>query len=206
MGWTRVEARRLHLDNRDDRVRRPIGYNQRVMRLTTATTSRSRPAPICLLFLIGLSLVSSASVGAQSLLPKVSPPHATVVVASSASSVTPGGALTLWADVAPYPSIHIYAAGAKDFTPVSLVVVPNAAVSIGKPAYPKSVFQIIGGSTDPVPVYNQAFRIALPATISSTAKRGAAVAVSGAVNYQACDDRLCYPVSSAPVTWTLVVK
>ena len=172
----------------------------------TAIASRSRPALTQLSFLFAVSLAWSAAVSAQSLLPKASPPHATVVAASSASIVAPGGIVTLWADVAPYPSIHIYAAGAKDFTPVSLVVVPNAAVSTGKPAYPKSVTQIVAGATDPVPAYRQAFRIALPATISSTAKRDDVVTVSGSVNYQACDDRLCYPVSSAPVAWTLTVR
>jgi hypothetical protein len=26
------------------------------------------------------------------------------------------------------------------------------------------------------------------------------------VNYQACDDRVCYPPESSPVSWTVVVK
>jgi hypothetical protein len=30
--------------------------------------------------------------------------------------------------------------------------------------------------------------------------------VSGTVNYQSCDDKVCYPPESAPVTWTLTVK
>jgi hypothetical protein len=30
--------------------------------------------------------------------------------------------------------------------------------------------------------------------------------VSGTVNYQACDDRVCYPPESSPITWTVVVK
>jgi hypothetical protein len=32
------------------------------------------------------------------------------------------------------------------------------------------------------------------------------VTVAGTVNYQACDDRVCYPPESAPVMWTVLVK
>jgi hypothetical protein len=57
-----------------------------------------------------------------------------------------------------------------------------------------------------VPAYRKTFRIAVPITVKATAKRGETLTVGGAVNYQACDDRLCYPVTAAPVTWTLTVK
>ena len=30
--------------------------------------------------------------------------------------------------------------------------------------------------------------------------------IGGGVTYQACDDRLCYPVNVAPVTWTVTVQ
>jgi DsbC/DsbD-like thiol-disulfide interchange protein len=57
-----------------------------------------------------------------------------------------------------------------------------------------------------VPAYKQPFRIALPVTIKSTSKKGDVVTIAGAVRYQACDDRLCYPVTAAPVSWTVSVK
>jgi hypothetical protein len=46
----------------------------------------------------------------------------------------------------------------------------------------------------------------VPVTIKSTAKPGDVVSIAGAVNYQACDDRLCYPVTAAPVAWKITVK
>jgi hypothetical protein len=141
---------------------------------------------------------------AQSLLGKPAPQHASVTPSASAPSVAPGGKLTLWADVTPFPAIHIYAAGAKDFTPVALIVTPIAHVKLGKPVYPKADAHA-PGDVDPAPAYTQPFRIAVPVDIAGTAP-GGPMTISGALNYQACDDRLCYPVSSAPVTWQVVVR
>jgi hypothetical protein len=141
---------------------------------------------------------------AQGLLGKPAPQHASVAPSASVASVAPGGKLTLWAEVTPFPAIHIYAAGAKDFTPVSLVVTPMAHVRTGKPVYPKADGDA-PGDLEPVPAYKQPFRIAVPVTIAGTAPRGP-ITISGAVNYQACDDRLCYPASSAPVTWHVAVR
>lgn len=154
----------------------------------------------------GAALACIGGADAQSLLPKSTVSHATVVASASADHVAPGGAVTLWADVAPNPSIHIYAAGAKDFTPVSLIVTPQPALSAGKATYPKPERAPSPGSVELVPIYRTAFRIAMPLTIKTTAKPGDVITVGGAVNYQACDDRLCYPVSSAPVSWQLAVK
>lgn len=153
-----------------------------------------------------LALAPVAAAGAQSLLAKPGVQHATVAAAQSLASAAAGTAVTLWADVTPNPSIHIYAEGAKDFTPVSLVLTPNAAVIAGKPKFPKPDMAVAPGSTDAVPAYKQTFRIALPVTLTSAARSGDVLTVAGAVNYQACDDRLCYPVTVAPVIWKVAVK
>lgn len=152
------------------------------------------------------ALASVPQMHAQSLLAKPGVQHATVASAQSVASAASGAAVTLWADVTPNPSIHIYAEGAKDFTPVSLLLTPNAAIAPGKPTYPKPGSAAAPGATDAVPAYAQTFRIGVPVTIRSTAKPGEVLTVAGTVNYQACDDRLCYPVTAAPVVWTISVK
>jgi len=132
--------------------------------------------------------------------------HITVAASTSAREVAPGVAVTLWADVTPKPSIHVYAAGAVDFSPVTIVLTPNPAIRSGKPRYPKPDVATAQGSTGNVPAYAKPFRIALPVTIAPTVRKGETVTIAGAVNYQACDDKLCYPTTSAPVVWQIVVK
>ena len=151
-----------------------------------------------------LGLVAVSAVSAQGLLPKSTVQHATVIGTASASSVTRGSTVTLWADVTPHRSIHVYAEGAKDFTAVALKATPNPSLTMGKVQYPKP--DAGGRGLDDPPVYAVAFRIGLPVSINNNAKPGEVLSVAGALTYQACDDRMCYPVASAPVNWTLTVK
>ena len=154
------------------------------------------------------ALLVAAFVLAQGLLLPAtpSPQHATFAATASADAVTPGGATTLWVDVVPHRSVHIYAAGATDFQPVALVVSAQPSVMPGKVTYPKPDVATAQGSIGDVPAYGTPFRIALPVTVARSARPGDRLTVSGVVTYQACDDRLCYPSSTAPVTWSIAVK
>jgi DsbC/DsbD-like thiol-disulfide interchange protein len=134
---------------------------------------------------------------AQSLLA----PKPTVQHVTAAPAVVRGanGSITLALDVTPNPRMHVYAAGAKDFAAVTLILSPQADVTAGKPVYPKADVAAAPGS-DEAPAYSKAFRITQPVTVKGGAKD---VTIAGVLNYQACDDRVCYPVSSLPVTWTV---
>jgi hypothetical protein len=157
----------------------------------------------------GFVLLSVVGVDAQLLGRKLPvAQHVSVETSASAPAGAPGKPLTLWVDVTPAPRVHVYAEGANafDFTPVSIVLIPHAAVSAGKPRFPPSQPAPEGGADEKVPIYDKAFRITQPITLRPSAKRGEVVTISGLVNYQACDDRLCYPPASIPVQWTLTVR
>jgi|SRR5581483_2431391 len=134
---------------------------------------------------------------AQSLLA----PKPTVQHVTAASSAIRGadGRVTLALEVTPNPRIHVYAPGAKDFTVVSLILTPQPDVTAGKPIYPKADAAAAPG-TDDTPAYSKTFRITQPVTVKGGAKD---VTIAGVLNYQACDDRVCYPASSLPVSWTV---
>jgi len=134
---------------------------------------------------------------AQSLLA----PKPTVQHVTAAPSVVRGadGRVTLALEVTPNPRIHVYAPGAKDFTSVSLILTPQPDVTPTKPVYPKADVASAPGSDD-APAYSKAFRITQVVTVKGAAKD---LTIAGVLNYQACDDRVCYPVSSLSVTWTV---
>lgn len=158
---------------------------------------------------VALAIAASrATTGAgQSLLTRTpAVQYVSVEGAASAPVVAPGGTVTLWVDVTPKPNMHVYAPGAKDFTPVALVMTPKAGMTLAKPSYPAGELSVTAGVAEPVPVYNKAFRIAQRMTIAKTVKEGDTLTLAGAVNYQACDDRVCYPATSIPVLWTVRVK
>ena len=159
-----------------------------------------------LLASIALALMTHHGVHAQLLLGTSKPQQVSLAAAASAAVVKPGGALTLWAEVTPNRAMHVYAAGATEFTPVSITLTPNPVVTVGRATYPKPARAQSPGTIEAVPAYNQPFRIGVPVTIASSAKAGDALTIGGAVTYQACDDRLCYPVNVAPVTWNVTVQ
>ena len=154
------------------------------------------------LFLLAAAAVSSLAV-TQSLSLKPSATQYVTLVNGVDGMVRPGGRVLLWVKMTPNPGKRVYAAGAKDFLPVTFVPTPHASVTFSPPAYSQSELDANSGSPTPVPVYRKEFRIAIPIVISATAKHNDTLTVGAAVNYQACDDRLCYPSTSIPVLWKL---
>ena len=164
---------------------------------------------MCLVPAFALSaLLATVTMGVgQTLAPEPSTlQHVTVSATSSAVAVSRGGTVTLWADVTPKPNIHVYAADQQGFTPVRLVTTPLGGITVGKVKYPTPELARTLGVSEPVAVYSKPFRLALPITVMGSAKSGDALTIAGVVNYQACDDRICYPTASIPVTWTVSVK
>lgn len=141
---------------------------------------------------------------AQLLSPTGKPGHATILASPTEVNGAAGAKLMLFVDVAPKPGIHVYAPGSKDYIPITVKLNAQPEVKAGKVAYPKS--EMMTFADEKVPVFQKPFRITQDVTLDKSAKAGSTVTVTGMVNYQACDDRVCYAPESSPVTWTVVVK
>jgi hypothetical protein len=153
--------------------------------------------------------LAAAALSAQSqgLVPPPSPNQRISVRAGASSpDTTPGGAVSLWVDVTPREKIHVYAPGSKDFQPVALVVAPGKDFAAGKPAFPPGTPMAFPEVKERVPVYSATFRITQPITASKTAVPGSAIIISASVNYQACDDRVCFPPATMPVFWRIGIR
>jgi hypothetical protein len=124
---------------------------------------------------------------------------ATTVPDRPSAGKAAGARLALQLDVVPKARIHVYASGSKEFTGVSLVLSPRAGISAGKPVYPAADPAAAG--EDDAPVYRKPFRITQPIVVQQPLKED--VVLSGVLSYQACDDRMCYPVATLPVNWTI---
>jgi DsbC/DsbD-like thiol-disulfide interchange protein len=132
------------------------------------------------------------------------PGHATILPSPSEVNGAAGGKLALFVDVAPKPGIHVYAPGSKDYIPITVKLNAQPAIKAGKVAYPKS--EMMTFADEKVPVFQKPFRLTQDVTLDKSAKPGSMVTVAGTVSYQACDDRVCYPPESTPVSWTVLVK
>jgi DsbC/DsbD-like thiol-disulfide interchange protein len=143
---------------------------------------------------------------AQSLFPNKAPQHVSGATAVSAAAAAPGATVMLWADVTPNPGVHVYAAGAKEFTPVAVKITPRRGITALAARYPRPDLSPARLAVDPAPAYYDAFRIEQPLKIAQTAKPGESIALDAVVTYQACDANLCYPVSTLPLTWMVTLK
>ena len=140
----------------------------------------------------------------QLISPAPKPGHATILPSPSELNGAAGARLALFIDVTPKPGIHVYAPGSNDYIPITVKLNAQPEIKAGKVAYPKS--EMMTFADEKVPVFQKPFRLTQDVTLDKSAKPGSTVTVSGTVNYQACDDRVCYPPESAPVRWTVVVK
>jgi DsbC/DsbD-like thiol-disulfide interchange protein len=128
-------------------------------------------------------------------------PHLSVVLSSS---VAEGGkrAGRLFVDVTPKPRMHVYAPGEKDGIPIEVTLDANPAIKAGKAALPPPQKYFFPPLKLTQLVYSSPFRITLPITILRQPPTGA-LTVTGTLQYQACDDAVCYVPKRVPVTWTL---
>jgi hypothetical protein len=132
------------------------------------------------------------------------PLHAAVAAGPVDLAVKAGDKASLFVDITPNANIHVYAPGAKDYIPITVKVEPQPKVKLGKLTYPKS--ELMTFADEKVPVFQKPFRLTQEVTLNGSAKPGTTVAIAGTVQYQACDDRVCYAPESAPIAWTVTVR
>ena len=121
-------------------------------------------------------------------------------------SAAAGGKVVLTVDVQPKAGIHVYAPGTKDFIPITLTLDTSTDVKpAGKTVYPPATDTLVVVD-DKVPVFSKPFKMTQGVTLARTAKAGSTVKVDGKINLQACDEKVCYPPETVPVSWTVAVK
>jgi peroxiredoxin len=127
----------------------------------------------------------------------------------SDASVALGTRFSLVVDVTPKPGMHIYAPGATGYRVVVLNVTPPPHLRIMPIRYPPSEIYHFVPLNERVPVYQKAFKLLVEAVPEATAEARKAfserkeLVVSGTLEYQACDDKICYNPVSLPLSWTV---
>jgi DsbC/DsbD-like thiol-disulfide interchange protein len=116
--------------------------------------------------------------------------------------VPPGERATLVVRVTPRPGIHIYAPDEKTYKPIVLTLEESRDVRVEKVAFPPAKWGTFGGER--VRVYEERFEIRQPIRVD--AGSGKTVAVRGTLEYQACDDLMCYLPVKVPLGWTVAVE
>lgn len=143
---------------------------------------------------------------------KVNAPHLQLTAEQSDSVVAPGSRLSLVAEVALPPDVHVYSPGVNGYKPIQLEIKPSPDIELLPPVYPASTNHYLEAIKEDVPVFEGKFRItqdlkvvATQSFVKSLGAQGATIAINGELHYQACDKTTCYSPTSVPLSWQLHV-
>ena len=132
--------------------------------------------------------------------------HVAVRATLSASEPPAGAKISVTVDVTPKPKMHVYAPGGK-YTPVTLRVEPQSFVKAGAVVYPQPRDYFFAPLKEHAQVYSDPFRLVLDVTIGDGKEAvPSPLTLKATLEYQACDDKLCYLPASIPLQWTVKVR
>ncbi len=137
--------------------------------------------------------------------------HLKLTAYPSNPSVTVGTRFSLAVEIEPNPNIHIYAPGAEEmgYRVISLDLAPVPHVRFEPVEFPASEIYYFEPLDERVPVYQRPFMLLQEAVVSGDDDAEEALAqldaltLSGTLDYQACNDVLCFEPVSVPLSFTL---
>jgi peroxiredoxin len=140
--------------------------------------------------------------------------HLEIAASQSNPDITVGSRFHLALDITPKPGMHVYAPGAADlgYRVIGLDLDTPSYLRAPPAEYPASEIYHFEPLDERVPVYQQPFRLVQEIVVEgdpeSTARLAEidALTLTGRLDYQACDDAICFNPASIPLTWTLAVQ
>jgi hypothetical protein len=143
---------------------------------------------------------------------RVASDHVTVAASVSPTSVEPGGRLRIDVTVTPRRAIHVYAPGKHGYKVVQLTLDAQPWMRADPTKYPPSTIYYFEPLDERVEVYSTTFRVSREVTMLATPEARKAiegrrsVTLTGALEYQACDDKVCYQPSREPFSVTVNLR
>lgn len=146
-------------------------------------------------------------------------PHLTLTAALSEGIVAPGARVSMVVDVVPRKGMHVYAPG-SGYRPVAISIATHPLLLVHDAVYPKPTLFTFKPLNEDVLVYDAPFRLVIAVTVgeavAKTAVKSTAqqarlrsqvrVPIKGQLDYQACDDNVCYLPASVPFEWTVKIE
>jgi len=137
--------------------------------------------------------------------------HLKLTAYPSNPSITVGTRFSIAVEIEPNPNIHVYAPGAEElgYRVISLNLAPTAHVRFEPMEFPESEIYYFEPLDERAPVYQRPFTLLQEVVVSGAPDTEDALAqldaltLSGTLDYQACDDRICFEPVSVPLSFTL---
>ena len=138
--------------------------------------------------------------------------HLTITASISDAIAAPGERLAIVVNVTPKPGMHLYAPGQHDYQVVQLSLDPQPWMRQHATSYPASEIYHFRPLDERVPVFMKPFRLRREVTLLATQEVQkmlagmTTVTLTGALDYQACDDKVCFNPSRVPISFLVKLK
>jgi hypothetical protein len=138
--------------------------------------------------------------------------HLAVTASISDGEAAPGERLSIVVDVTPVRNMHVYAPGKHSYQVVRLELDPHPWLKTHPTVYPPSTIYHFKPLDERVEVFAKPFRLRRDLTLLATPEAQKLLAampsatISGSLEYQACDDKVCFNPARVPLSFTLAVK
>ena len=141
-------------------------------------------------------------------------PHLKLTAYPSNPNITVGTRFSVAVDIEPNENMHLYAPGAEQmgYRVVGLTLAEVPHIRFEPVEFPDSEIYHFEPLDERVPVYQRPFTLLQEAVVSGDPEAAEALAeidavtLSGTLDYQACDDTLCFDPVSVPLSFTLDVE
>lgn len=143
---------------------------------------------------------------------RVTTDHLQIATYASHEAVAPGERFSLVFDIRPRDRMHVYAPGADGYRIINVALEDNALLVVQPLQYPASEIYHFEPLNERVPVFQTPFTLTQPVAVSAAPEHRRAVAamdtltIAGTLDYQACDDRICFAPKSVPVSYTIRLR
>ena len=154
---------------------------------------------------------SPPAIARQSFL-KNQPVRVNVAARASAAISKPPQTVDVTLTATPIPGVHVYAPGNPKYIAVAATVTPVAGIEIGAPVFPVAEDYFFAPLKEAVKVYSKPFEVRVPLKVTSAFGRGRGtfptdtVTIKGTLDYQACDDKVCFPPQRTPFSVDVPVQ
>lgn len=155
-----------------------------------------------------LSSIGGAGAGSMS----ATTTHLSMTASISDVNAAPGERLAIVINVTPRRGMHLYAPGKHTYRVVELTLDPQPWLKPQATSYPASEIYHFKPLDERVEVFIKPFRLRRDVTLLATPEAqkllGAmtTATITGALEYQACDDKVCYNPARIPISFAVSLK
>ena len=143
---------------------------------------------------------------------RVAAPHIDLTTFVTDQTVAPGTHFSIVLDVKPERRVHVYAPGVVGYKPIALTVAPQPGLVVRAAHFPKSTDYFFKPLNEHVQVFDRPFRIIQDVMIDpsrdveAVLKDRSGLRIEATLDYQACNDTICFNPQSVPLSWNVGLK